>query len=108
VNTGTAVGGYFTTEFGVILRTTNAGATWINQQPAGDYDWGRAVFFTDANTGTVVGWNGIRRTTNGGATWANQNSGTIEFLESVCFTDANTGTVVGWNGTILRTLTGGE
>ena len=73
------------------------------------------VFFTDANTGTIVGGGGtILRTTNGGATWTPQSSGTTQHLESVFFTDANTGTAVGgeykseaWDSTILRTTDGG-
>jgi len=67
------------------------------------------VFFTDANTGTIVGGGGtILRTTNGGATWTAQSSGTTQDLQNVFFTDANTGTVVGSGGTILRTTNGGE
>ena len=67
------------------------------------------VFFTDANTGTIVGGGGtILRTTNGGATWTAQSSGTIQDLQSVFFMDANTGTAVGSAGTILRTTNGGE
>jgi photosystem II stability/assembly factor-like uncharacterized protein len=68
--------------------------------------WG--VSFTDANTGTVVGWNGtILHTTDGGTTWTPQSSGTTNRLYGVYFTDANTGTVVGSFGEILRTTNGG-
>jgi photosystem II stability/assembly factor-like uncharacterized protein len=73
------------------------------------------VFFTDANTGTIVGGGGtIARTTNGGATWSAQFSGTTQTLQSVFFTDANTGTAVGGeygevpDSTILRTTDGGQ
>ncbi|MGB5875130.1 MAG: T9SS type A sorting domain-containing protein, partial [Bacteroidota bacterium] len=49
-----------------ILRTTDAGATWVRQSSgttSGLYD----VSFTDADTGTAVGRNGtILRTTTGG------------------------------------------
>ena len=66
------------------------------------------VFFTDANTGTVIGNSGIiLRTTDGGITWAPQTSGTTNNLERVFFTNTNTGTIVGQGGTILRTTDGG-
>ncbi len=66
------------------------------------------VSFTDANTGTAVGFDGtILRTTNGGTTWTSQTSGTTNHLYGVSFTDANTGTAVGVDGTILRTTNGG-
>jgi photosystem II stability/assembly factor-like uncharacterized protein len=68
----------------------------------------RHVCFTDANTGTVVGDNGIiLRTINGGTTWIKQTSGTVQTLYGVSFINANIGTAVGDNGTILRTTNGG-
>ena len=52
---------------GTILRTTNGGTTWTSQS-SGTTNYLYGVSFTDANTGTAVGWNGtIIRTTNGGA-----------------------------------------
>ena len=67
------------------------------------------VYFTDNNTGTVVGNDGvILRTTDGGQNWTPQTSGTINQLRAVWFADANTGTVVGDLGTILRTTDGGQ
>src|SRR5262249_42734877 len=111
---------------GVILRTTDGGATWTEQLNISlDFDGFSldpqlfGVSFTDANTGTVVGSNGtILRTTDGGITWRAQSSGTTYNLLGVSFTDADNGTVVGWgykhipgltfpNGTILRTTDGG-
>ena len=51
---------------GTILRTTNGGASWI-AQASGTNIRLYGVFFTDANTGTAVGWLGtILRTTTGG------------------------------------------
>ncbi len=68
-----------------------------------------SVFFTDANTGYVVGNNGsIRKTTDGGNSWLAQTSGTINGLFSVFFTNAARGIVVGGNGTILTTTNGGS
>ncbi|MEJ2495102.1 MAG: YCF48-related protein [Ignavibacteriaceae bacterium] len=83
-------------------------------QPSGVNNALFDVCFTDANTGTVVGADGIiLRTTNSGLTWESQESGTTDWLWDVCFTDANFGIVLGsdLNMTgqlILRTTNGGD
>ena len=95
---------------GTILRTTNGGENWIPQY-SGTNHFLSSVFFTDANTGTVVGGGGwpwfpegtILRTTDGGVTWTAQSSGTTDILRGVAFTDANTGTAVGGWGTVHTT-----
>ena len=47
------------------------------------------VSFTDANNGTIVGYNGIiLRTTNGGQNWIIQISGSTKYSFGVSFTDA--------------------
>jgi hypothetical protein len=95
-------------EEGIILRTTDGGATWVSQTSGTD-DWLYAVKFSDDNNATAVGFlfGTIVHTTDGGATWVTQNSGTTEGLLGVDFTDANTGTVVGGAGTILHTTDNG-
>jgi photosystem II stability/assembly factor-like uncharacterized protein len=108
VNAGIAVG----TE-GTILRTTDGGATWARQS-SGTTAVLYGVSFVNADTATVVGYDGttrlpvILRTTDGGATWTPQESGTNNSLGGVFFVDANTGWAVGGGGTILHTTTGGE
>ena len=58
--TGTAVGNNY------IYRTTNGGASWVTQSVGVGL---QAVFFSDANNGTAVGYPGaILRTTDGGST----------------------------------------
>jgi len=60
-NTGTVVG-----NGGIILRTTDAGATWVSQL-SGTTETLFDVFFTDGKTGTAVGVRGtILHTTTGG------------------------------------------
>jgi photosystem II stability/assembly factor-like uncharacterized protein len=53
---------------GIILRTTDEGTTWTMQPARADGlfgNWG--VYFTNAETGTIVGDGGlIQRTTTGG------------------------------------------
>jgi photosystem II stability/assembly factor-like uncharacterized protein len=67
-----------------------------------------SVYFTDTNTGYIVGVDGIiLKTINAGNNWSPQTSGTNERLNSVCFADANTGYAVGWNGAIIKTINGG-
>ncbi len=74
------------------------------KQSSGTTNMLRGVSFTDAMTGTAVGFRGtILRTTDGGRSWGSQTSGTTTFLLGVSFTDATTGTAVGTGGTILRT-----
>lgn len=71
----------------------------------------QSVYFTDANTGYVVGgnWNTnegiILKTINAGNSWTNISTGSK--LYSVYFTDMNTGYSVGDSGTILKTTNAG-
>ena len=94
----------------MLLHTTDGGNHWI-QQTTEQNMYLTSVCFTDAYTGTVVGFDDdynyvILRSTDGGENWTNQFS-TTDRLWSVDFTDLNNGTVVGENGTILRTIDGG-
>ena len=75
------------------------------------------VSFTDANTGTVVGYENpdgmILRTTDGGNSWVRQNSGLNDPFDGinffgVRFVNSNVGTIVGDDGIILRTTDGGS
>jgi photosystem II stability/assembly factor-like uncharacterized protein len=101
---GTLVG-----EEGIILRTTDGGASWVSQTSQTN-DWLYAVDCTDDNNGTAIGFlfGTIIHTTDGGQSWVTQDSGTTEGLLGIDFTDANTGTVVGGAGTILHTSDGGQ
>jgi len=104
-HTATAVG-----EKGAILRTTDAGVTWV-AQTSGVSTALEGVSFTDANTGTAVGTYGvILRTTDGGATWVHQSNATPARLSGMSFGDAQMGIVVGQGpsgGVILRTTDAG-
>lgn len=65
-----------------------------------------SIFFTDINTGYIVGNAGkILKTIDGGTNWTAQTSGTTYSLSSVYFTDNYTGYAVG--ATILKTTNGG-
>ena len=96
-----------------IYKTINGGTTWTTLY-FGTYSSLASIYFTDVNTGCVVGSGGaILRTTNGGTTWTEISVGINADLYSVYFTDANTGYAAGyeyyngWNGTIYKTINGG-
>lgn len=48
---------YAVCEFGIILKTTNAGSNWItlNVEGIGSSVFYKSTFFVDANTGIIVG-----------------------------------------------------
>ena len=115
---------------GYILRTTNSG--FILYHSEWDKDISGAIwniqkydttimsiygaYYTDANTGIVVGIGGnILKTVDGGITWTGQKSGTTYDLLNVFFTDAETGIAFGGRyigqyqeGIILRTTNSGS
>lgn len=102
----------------LILRTTDAGVTWVEQ--VSDYDYPLyGVSFVDASTGWAVGgyidiFGGneqrvIEHTTNGGNTWNGQLLQFYEYpLSSVHFVDPENGWAIGPTGAILHTENGGD
>ena len=81
--TGTAVG-----NAGSVLRTTDAGDTWINHSPTTTALL--AVSFIDADVGWISGYGGeIWRTTDGGSNWVLQYSQGFAGFFGISFTDAN-------------------
>jgi photosystem II stability/assembly factor-like uncharacterized protein len=82
----------------VILKTTNAGSTWVSQSfPSGvELLW--SIYFVDANTGYAAGGNTGRyiiKTTNGGNNWQTVYSHVDGLFFGISFIDANTGAAVG-------------
>jgi len=95
-------------EAGNIIKTINGGENWILQN-SGTGDNLYSVYFTDNQTGWVVGAYGtIMKTTNGGENWFLQSSGADNWLYSVQFIDNQIGWAVGLWGTIIKTTNGGE
>jgi len=91
----------------LLLRTTDGGAVWTSEQLP-DYGFLQGCWFIDANTGWVVGADGVMfKTTNGGAEWVRVHSGTDRWITSIHFVDAQQGWAAGWNGLVLRTTDGG-
>jgi photosystem II stability/assembly factor-like uncharacterized protein len=90
-----------------ILKTTDGGNSWKVSYYNG-YDY-MDIFFTNDNTGYVVGEYGeISITENCGYDWTILNSFTDKDLRSIFFTNINKGFVVGSNGNILKTTNSGS
>jgi photosystem II stability/assembly factor-like uncharacterized protein len=104
---GWAVGTGGLGEGGLILATTDGGATWSSQRKAPDAIL-YSISFVDATTGWTVGEHGlILATSDGGRVWRPQSSGTEERLLAVHFVDPLAGWAVGDHGVILATSDGG-
>jgi photosystem II stability/assembly factor-like uncharacterized protein len=91
-----------------LLTASVAVAQWTQEYPYLQNNTLTSIYFTDANTGYIVGSQGaILKTTDAGINWTGLMSGTTDDLNSICFTEVNTGYTVGGSGTILKTSDGG-
>ncbi len=91
-----------------VFKTTDGGATWINQSTpeAGETFYG--VSFVDSATGWIAGTGGtILHTVDGGANWTAQTSGIIVAFREISALDSQNAWVVGNLGKIRRTTDGG-
>jgi photosystem II stability/assembly factor-like uncharacterized protein len=114
-NTGYAAG-----ESGIIMKTTNGGNNWFEQQNITGFDF-TDMCFTNSTTGFVVGeylglphYSVVFNTTDSGNSWNEIPLGTDEVLAGIYFTDELNGWAVGndyGNGNIAiiyRTTDGGN
>ncbi len=99
--------GWVAGENGIILKTTNGGVSWSQQQtPTSAFIY--SINFINSLTGWACGEFGtILKTTNGGTNWIAQTSSTNALLWTIQFLDGNTGYAVGSGGKILKTTNGG-
>lgn len=89
------------------LVAFSQGWDWKNPLPQGNNTFG--TWFTDANTGFLVGHFGtLMRTKDGGNTWEQYNLGTSAHLRTVNFADNLTGFVGGDYGKLFKTIDGGN
>ena len=116
-NTGTLVGSFYdalrSEQFGLILRTTDGGASWTSRT-VGDCTGLIGVFFVDTDAGFALSTEDeIYHTTDGGLNWTEQSTVYV-IPKGVFFADADNGFVVGgvdpppYEGRIMRTTDGGE
>ncbi len=119
----TTVGNVYDTTLGwqnpyivLIERTTDGGATWLNQQSGipnqESYNYGmflKKVIAIDSSILFAVGDSGlILRTTDAGANWVKLNSGTKNLFYDVSFSDPLNGIAVATNRLLLTTTNGGD
>ncbi len=101
--------GYVVGSNGVILKTTNGGATWSDVSDPSYSNRLYSVHFTDNSTGHAVGDNlTILRTSDGGTSWTATTPPAGVHFYGVRFPDTLTGYIVGTSGTILKTIDGGD
>ncbi len=113
LNNGWALGHYMYSSTGYdsyLIRTTNGGANWENNQGFMDEKL-FSVFFVDSNLGFVSG-SEIARTTDGGANWSTVFSLSMNEFYSVYFINSTTGWIAGKNslqskGLIYKTTDSG-
>ncbi|WMX14985.1 MULTISPECIES: YCF48-related protein [unclassified Aureispira] len=99
--------------YGLILKSTDEGNSWILSSITGDFFKG--VDFVGDNIGYVVGEYGtVYKTTNGGNSWKTCRGGNSVFadqsklLRDVAFLNESTGFLVGTNNLVYRTTDGGK
>ena len=110
--TGWAVG----TGSSKIIKSTDGGISWLDQQYSGPSFVPNSVYFTDENNGWVAGgfeihdFATIINTTNGGSNWVVQYRSypNNDSFNSIFFLNQNTGWVVGSKGKIMKTTNGGS
>ncbi|OGU38760.1 MAG: hypothetical protein A2315_01245 [Ignavibacteria bacterium RIFOXYB2_FULL_35_12] len=99
---GWATGGIWFVNKNVLLKTNDGGQNWTEVATETDLPL-NAVYFVDADTGIVVGEDGIvLRTTDGGSSWDTRKMDVyigyyldIFRLLAITFTDKQTGWIVG-------------
>ncbi len=111
VQQGWACGGQATAAApGVILATTNGGATWLDKTPSGFSQSLTNASFVDASHGWIGTYDGtIMKTSDAGGTWQTQTiaAGYHSFV-TVDFVDATHGWAGGTHGRIWKTVNGGK
>lgn len=91
---------------GVVLKSTNGGASWQVVE-TGSVQWDGLWAWGDRHAWVVGEQGNIKRTTDGGASWQSVSSGTGSDLKNVFFIDASNGWAVGQNSTVIRSTDGG-
>ena len=98
--------GYIVGDRGMIIASTNGGASWREQRSGTDAQLFHLSFQGDR--GWVVGTGGvILHTNDAGRNWYPQRSGSTDDLNRVYLINDKVGLITGDNGLLLRTENGG-
>lgn len=101
--------GYAVGNTGVILKSTDAGATWTQQTSGTTENLYEVRCYTNADNCFIAGGTGtILKTTNGGTTWTALSSGTTKTLAALEMVGTSKIWVGGDDGTILYSSDGGS
>jgi photosystem II stability/assembly factor-like uncharacterized protein len=92
---------------GFMLKTTNAGYTWIQQNTGYDDHYVNSVFFTDEDKGWAAANSLVLKTDDGGDHWTKVYTDQ-SLWQSVYFPDEFNGYVTGTYGMIAKTTDGGD
>ncbi len=94
---------------GIVLTTSDKGASWLQQAMGLTNKTLRAVTHISGNIFQIVGDGGtILRSNDNGSTWNTISSGTSKALYAEAFGSATTGLIAGEAGTMLKTTDGGQ
>ncbi|MCH2022151.1 MAG: YCF48-related protein [Saprospiraceae bacterium] len=103
----------FAVGYGLIMKSTDEGNSWIISNIQGDFF--RGVDFPSSNTGYVVGeYGSVYKTTNRGNSWSQCRAGNSIFadqsklLRDIAFLDENKGFIVGTGNQVFKTEDGGK
>ncbi|WP_326538111.1 DUF6519 domain-containing protein [Pseudorhodoferax sp.] len=106
VHAASATSVWIAGEDGVLLASTDGGASW-SLRPVATTRHLRAIARA-GNTGWAVGDGGtVLRTNNAGTDWVAQDAGSLHNLRGVAVFDAQHAWAVGDGGLVLRTVDGG-
>lgn len=94
--------------YGIILKTTNAGAKWDSIPFVGE-TMPNSVVFSTPNVGYVAGLNSVLKTTDGGSNWTIQFPLSYCFAETVSFIPGSPcGFITSSCGNIIKTVDAGQ
>ncbi|MFZ1331153.1 MAG: YCF48-related protein [Flavobacteriales bacterium] len=100
--------GFAGTETGKILRTTDGGATWL-EQTSGITTNVNSIYFVNSQLGFASALGSfLLRSTDGGTTWQQLTPPDVVNIKDLHFFDAQNGIGVGSVGHIVRTTDGGD
>lgn len=106
---------YAASFFGHVLKTTNAGQTWVTQTTNTDKNLQGIYCFSASNCIAVGDGGTIREMTNGGQTWLSRTSNTYLALKDVTCINSSLCLIVGGSGMygtgdgiVLRSQNGGD